>query len=246
MAFRAANPHTSDFIAPIADFILDNIPGARDLDTAVHDADAALLAARRTACIARQKLRDMSDHSGEPLPSVKRADHNKADDAARAATAAADAAERAYDAATRRRWHFVHDTMDEPAFVEKVGPMYAAASQHAREALDALSLALSQRDTFASALGRVIDVEGGNYGVREALRQISAFVDAGLVDENAAAWSIVTDAIGAALLMAGDRARILTECVAVRDDESIPAHDKADEYRAILDRHGLLQRKVIR
>ena len=140
MGFRPANPTAAYYAKPFAPFIIEAIPGAAEKDAAVADAHQALAEASAKMLAASRKFQDLGGHNG-PRAHVKRADWDKADDAARSTTADRDAAERVYNRAARARFEFVHDAMDEPAFAEKVEPLFAEASRRASEALDALRLA---------------------------------------------------------------------------------------------------------
>lgn len=243
MAFRPARPTNSDYIEPFPEWIISAIPGAAEKDAAVTAASEALHDAITKDAASRGKLADLGGPDG-PSAHVKRAAWAPAEDAARAAAAALGPARTAVDRAARARFEFVYDAMDEDSFISQVEPLFAEASQRAQEHLDALTSALSERDYFLSTLGRSLNVDGGNWGLREALRNVAAYVDAGLVDEEDAAWRIVDDTINASTLLRSTRIEVLRACDAVRTDDAIPASKKGSQYRAILDRHGLTSRVV--
>ncbi|MBO3664793.1 hypothetical protein [Microbacterium stercoris] len=240
MAFRPLRPTPTDYAQPIPDWLLDALsPRARELDNAVKTAHEALLKARAKAASTASALRELSTADG-PRAMVKRTDWDKADDAARAAVPEAEAAERAYDRATRARFEFIYGTDDEPGaldseeFLAKVEPLFAAASRAARSHLDALVAALTERDAFASAMGRVIAKPGGWFGLAHATRDISAYIDAGPTDEDEDAWRIVNATLGEAVALTSTKLELLRKCQAIREDESIPASAKAQRYRAVL------------
>ncbi|MEV7607912.1 hypothetical protein AB0N61_00355 [Microbacterium sp. NPDC089320] len=243
MAFRPANPHSSDYAAPFPEWIISAIPGAAEKDAAVAAASEALDKAATKDATARAKLAELGGPDG-PAAHVKRAAWDVAEDTARAAAAALGPARTAVARAARARFEFVYDAMDEDPFISQVEPLFAEASRRAREHLDALTSALSERDYFLGVLGRSLDVDGGNWGLREALHNVAAYVDAGLVDEEDAAWKIVDDTINASTLLRSTRIEVVSACVAVRDNDAIPASQKESQYRAILDRHGLTSRVV--
>lgn len=247
MAFRPDSPTSSDYRSPFPAWIVDAIPGAADLRDKAAAADAIQTAAWNELVDAREKLGAISRisrtaDSYEPVYSpdstAKRTTWDKADDRHRAAQAAYGVATISADHAYESYWTYVMDGQDAEAFVAQTEPLYAAASARAQEHLEALRAAITERDDFLSALGRRLNLEHGNYGLRNALSEVSAYVAAGLVDEEAAAWSTVTAALDAGILMPGDRARILTLCREVRVNKDLSPREKAARYRAILAADG--------
>lgn len=245
MALRPEMPTAADYAEPFADFILDAIPGAAEKEAAVTVARDALNNAHRNAASARAKRAKLGGPDG-PSATAKRSTWSSADDATRAAEAAIRPAEDTLARAERARFEFVYEAMDGEAFIAQTEPLYTEASRRAQEHLDALEAALGERDRFASALGRVIDVEGGNWGLRNALANVAAYVAAGLNDEEEDAWSIVNDALGASLALTDTKMEVIRACRAVRDDKAIPAAGKADAYRAILSRFKMSPQRVVR
>lgn len=237
MAFRPANPTAADYAEPFPSFIIDAIPGAAEKDEAVTAALKALRDAQRKAVSTREKLADLGGPGG-PAPTAKRAAWDKADDAARAAAAESENATRAYARAAKARFEFVYDAMEEDPFTDQVEPLFAEASRRAKEHLDALQAALTERDDFASMLGRVIEKPGVWYGLDNALADVTAWVDAGLTDENADAWSYVNETLGNSLAFTSTKKAALDDCLAV-DARDIPAHAKLREYKAIMAKHRI-------
>ncbi|MGM7671915.1 hypothetical protein [Microbacterium sp. A93] len=245
MAFRPDHPNSSDFIKPFPEWIISAIPGAAEKDDAVKATAKAVHDATTKAAAANAKRAALGGPDG-PAAHVKRAAWDNADDEYRAVSAQIAPAQLAHDRAAKARFEFVYDAMDGEAFTAQTEPLYAEASRRTQEHLDALQAALDERDRFASALGRVIDVEGGNWGLRNALANVAAYVAAGLNDEDEDAWSIVNDALGASLALTDTKMEVIRACNAIRDDKAIPAAGKADAYRAILRRFRMSPQRVIR
>lgn len=245
MAFRPERPTSADYHESFPEWIISAIPGAAEKDDAVTAAARAVDDAATKAATARDKRAAQGGPDG-PAPTAKRAAWDRADDEYRAATAQTETLRRAHDRAARARYEHVYDAMDEAAFAEHTEPLYAEASRRAQEHLDALQAALTERDNFARTLGRTIDVDGGSWGLRDALSKVEAYVAAGMNDEDETAWDIVNDALGASYALTDAKLRVVHACQAVRADKSLPASAKADRYRAILARHGMSGQRVIR
>lgn len=249
MVFQPANPTNADFHTPFPSWIIDAVPGAAEMDAAVAAAEKAVLEAVTKAATARDKRAALGGPDG-PAAHVKRATWDKADDDARAAAAAREVATRAHDRAAKARYEFMYGPGDElgalhsDSFKAQAEPLYAEASRRAQEHLDALQAALTERDNFASTLGRTIEVDGGNFGLRDALSNVTAYVAAGMNDEDETAWDIVNDALAASYALTDAKLRVVHACQAVRADKTIPASAKADRYRAILARHGMSGRVI--
>lgn len=247
MAFRPAHPNSSDYAQPFPDWIVDAIPGAADLRDKADEADRAATAAAREVGDAREKLAAISSVTYteasyapvySPTGTVKRTTWDRADDRHRAAVAALAPATQAAATARKVYWEHVMDGQEAEAFIAQAEPLYAEASRRAQEHLDALQAALTERDDFARSLGRVIDVEGGNYGLRDALGTITAYVAAGLNDptSRARANELLTEAIGSNMLLP-ETARQLREQAAAAM-EANPSNP-ADAVQQLLRQKGL-------
>ncbi|MEX0160636.1 MULTISPECIES: hypothetical protein [unclassified Microbacterium] len=188
MAFAPANPTAADYAKPFPDFLI-RATNATEVEKAVQNARKSLHEARVKEGTASRKFADITVN-GKPKVNVKRSAWERADDDRRATAHAAEAAALALSRAERARYEFMYGTgdelgaLDQEAFVAQVEPLFSSASRRAKEHLDALQAALTERAEFAEMLGRVIDVEGGNWGLRDALAKATAHVDAGLVDES--------------------------------------------------------------
>ncbi|MDR6866788.1 hypothetical protein J2Y69_001387 [Microbacterium resistens] len=246
MAFRPVHPTDSDYNEPIAEWILDAIPGARELDDAVKAADAAASDVQSTAATLEHKLRAISERGDPekgPRADVKNDDWNKASDAARPARAAVRPAMDAASHARKARFEFLYGTHDEPGamdggdFVAKVEPLYAEASRRAKSHLDALRDALIERDKFALAVGRVIVTDTGWLGIQHDLLNIDGYVEAGLNDEEADAWSIVNTALHEWVAPGTHKIGALRACQAIRENSEVPVALKANLYRNALAAH---------
>jgi len=226
MVFQPANPTAEDYRKPFAAFLIAAVPGAKAYDDAVTAAETALTQASAKAADASRKLADMTGADG-PRANVSRTAFNRADDAARAARDERAAAERAYDRAAKARFDFMYGPGDELGalysddFKAQVEPLFAEASRRAKDHLDALRAALTERAEFASMLGRTIDVEGGNWGLRDALAKASAHVDAGLVDESTRevdrAVALVNKVLSENIMTADRKAEVAAAASAVLD-----------------------------
>lgn len=234
MAFRPERPNSSDYAKPFPDWIVDAIPGAAELRDKVAEANQLADAAALEAADAKEKLAAIStvsyntDGKGElisyapiygPKDTVKRTVWDRADDRARAATAKLAPATTAAANARKAYWEHVMDGQESEAFIAQTEPLYAEASRRAQEHLDTLQATLTERDDFAASLGRVIDVEGGNYGVRNALATITAFVTAGLdaVSPRERANELLNEAIGSHMLLPGTVQQLRVEAAEVMD-----------------------------
>lgn len=246
MAFRTANPHSGDYYTPFPDWIINAIPGAAELRDKAAEARGTLDVARRSEVQTRAKLSAISriDNGGySPTDTVKRSTWDRADDAYRFARAAAETAQRASDRAHRTYWEHVMDGQDAEDFIAQTEPLFAEASRRAQEHLDALEAALTDRDNFAESLGRTISAEGGTWSLRDALSTVTAYVAAGLDDEDEVAWRYVNDTLGNSYALTSTKKTVVDACRAIRALD-IPASEKLNQYKAAMSQHGISGRTV--
>ena len=244
MVFAPANPTAADYAKPFAPFLIAAVPGAAEMDDAVRTAREALTNARDKAIAASRKFAELGGHDG-PHASVTGAAYAKADDARRATAAAAEAAALTLARAEKARFGFMYGSGDELGaldsedFKAQVEPLFAEASRRAKEHLDALTSALTERAEFADMLGRVISVDGVSHlRPTDALHEVTAYVDAGLVDESTRevdrAVAIVNKVLGGAVLTHERKAEIARQC-----GEALSASNPVAAVSAVLKRHKL-------
>ncbi|WP_251440103.1 hypothetical protein [Microbacterium sp. USTB-Y] len=234
-----------DYTDEIPDFILKAIPGTDPLTAAIDDADRASRRADDKVIPLREAARALAlrdDTNAGPRPDVKRADFDKAVDAYRNAALTSEQTHAAYRDALIARFEHVQRGMRDPAFIATHEKLYAEAAQTARDALAALREAIETRDMLArDVIGRPIRKPSPWYGLDAALRDVEGYVDAAMEDADAEAWQIVENAFRDTIRVAGHAhhdSALLARLQAIRDDDSIPASDKADQYRIILRRKG--------
>lgn len=176
MVFAPDNPTAADYAAPFAPFLITAVSGAETYEDAVKAAKVERDKAHAKAADASRKFHDLGGYDG-PRATVSNAAYTKADDTRRATAAAADTAARVLARAEKARYEFMYGVGDELGalhsedFKAKVLPLYAEASRRAKEHLDALETALTERAEFADKLGRTIDVEGGELGPQGCARE---------------------------------------------------------------------------
>ena len=164
----------------IPDYILEAIPGAEALASAVRGALAKQAAEavkyRQAGEAATDLVYDLAEHP-RPKPGVTRAKADAAVDTYRLAQHRLSEAERAVTRARTALTEHVNKGMRADEFKARFAEVSAAAQRTATEALAALRTAIQHRDEAVRAMGGQIIADGW-YGISAALSDVTRYVDA--------------------------------------------------------------------
>ncbi len=165
------------------DYIIDAIPGARELASAHFDARVELAKAAEALTTAREEAAELSLSgnlvSPSRAPGVPRADWQAAVDRYHDRSDDVRMAEHALTAARERLQSHVDAGMATEEFAAQHEKLLADAHRAANRALATLRTQLTQRDKLLAAVGRRARLRTEWYGIDNALHDVTEYVTAG-------------------------------------------------------------------